>query len=404
MSTFGCQTGDTLVEVMRHRLTLVSVMALVAVLVPAVPTLGTSGRMSVSSDTTLTEDHLGGVDIVADDVTLDCAGNSVIGPGIDGRHGIDLGDVSGVTVKNCTVTGFVAGFDIYSSNGNRFIGNASSGNDAGFTLRFSSENVLQDNVVDGNQFAGFFVTDESSGNLLEGNTASNNDVGFQLAGLGVAGNTVRHNFATGNLDGYSAITSSPGTGNLYFDNACVGNTDDSTPSGLCGRFADDGSTLFEADTEWMAAEGITQGCGPALFCPDDLVTRGQMAAFVVRALGYTDNGGGNLFSDDNGSIFEDEIDKMATAGVAQGCAPDLFCPDAFVTRGQMAAFLSRALNLPDGAVNTFVDDDGSVFEADIAKIAEASITKGCTTDGTRFCPDDFVTRGQMAAFLRRGLE
>ena len=392
---------------MSHRLTLVSLMALVAVLVPAVPTLGTSGRMSVSSDTTLTEDHLGGVDIVADDVTLDCAGNSVIGPGIDGKHGIKLGDVSGVTVKNCTVTGFVAGFDIYSSNGNRFIGNTSSGNDAGFTLRFSNENVLRDNVVDGNQFAGFFVTDESSGNLLEGNTASNNDVGFQLAGLaglGVAGNTVRHNFATGNLDGYSDITSSPGTGNFYFDNACVGNTVDSTPPGLCGRFADDGSTLFEADTEWMAAQGITQGCGPGLYCPDDFVTRGQMAAFLVRALGYTDNGGGNLFGDDNGSIFEDDIDKLATAGVTQGCGPGLYCPDAFVTRGQMAAFLSRALNLPDGAVNTFVDDDGSIFEADIAKIAEAGITKGCTADGSKFCPNDQVTRGQMAAFLRRALE
>ncbi len=99
--------------------------------------------MSVSSDTTLTEDHLGGVDIVADDVTLDCAGNSVIGPGIDGKHGIKLGDVSGVTVKNCTVTGFVAGFDIYSSNGNRFIGNTSSGNDAGFTLRSADPDDIQ---------------------------------------------------------------------------------------------------------------------------------------------------------------------------------------------------------------------------------------------------------------------
>jgi len=388
---------------MSHRLTLVSLMALVAVLVPAVPTLGTSGRMSVSSDTTLTEDHLGGVDIVADDVTLDCAGNSVIGPGIDGKHGIKLGDVSGVTVKNCTVTGFVAGFDIYSSNGNRFIGNTSSGNDAGFTLRFSNENVLRDNVVDGNQFAGFFVTDESSGNLLEGNTASNNDVGFQLAGLGVAGNTVRHNFATGNLDGYSDITSSPGTGNFYFDNACVGNTVDSTPPGLCGRFADDGSTLFEADTEWMAAQGITQGCGPGLYCPDDFVTRGQMAVFLVRALGYTDNGGGNLFSDDNGSIFEDDIDKLATAGVTKGCGgPGLYCPDDKVTRGQMAAFLVRALGYTDnGGGNLFTDDNGSIFEDDIDKLATAGVTKGCGPG--LYCPDDKVTRGQMAAFLHRAL-
>ena len=97
---------------------------------------------------------------------------------------------------------------------------------------------------------------------------------------------------------------------------------------------------------------------------------------------------------------------MAQAGITKGCNAEgtLYCPNDSVTRGQMAEFLSRALNLPDGAVNTFVDDDGSIFEADIAKIAQAGITKGCTADGTKFCPNDLVTRGQMAAFLRRALE
>jgi S-layer homology domain len=77
------------------------------------------------------------------------------------------------------------------------------------------------------------------------------------------------------------------------------------------------------------------------------VTRGQMAAFLVRALGYTADGGGNLFTDDDTSIFESDIDKLATAGVTRGCNPptnDEFCPNQFVTRGQMAAFLYRALH------------------------------------------------------------
>ena len=65
--------------------------------------------------------------------------------------------------------------------------------------------------------------------------------------------------------------------------------------------------------------------------------------------------------------------------------------------------LCEGLNLPEGAVNTFTDDDGSIFEADIAKVAEAGITRGCSSDGTRFCPDDPVTRGQMAAFIHRAL-
>ncbi len=76
------------------------------------------------------------------------------------------------------------------------------------------------------------------------------------------------------------------------------------------------------------------------------MTRGQMAAFLVRALGYTDNGGGNLLADDDGPVFESDIDKLATAGVTRGCKPpvnDQFCLGSNVTRGQMAAFLHRAL-------------------------------------------------------------
>jgi hypothetical protein len=70
-----------------------------------------------------------------------------------------------------------------------------------------------------------------------------------------------------------------------------------------------------------------------------------MAAFLVRALALTDDGGGNTFTDDNGSIFENDIAKLATAGITQGCNPPdntMFCPNDFVTRGQMAAFIHRA--------------------------------------------------------------
>ena len=109
--------------------------------------------------------------------------------------------------------------------------------------------------------------------------------------------------------------------------------------------------IFAADIVWLAEEGITKGCNPPVndeYCPDDFVTRGQMAAFLVRFLGLTDNGGGNLFVDDNGSIFEGDIDRLATAGITKGCNPPTnnnFCPNSFVTRGQMAAFLHRAADL-----------------------------------------------------------
>jgi hypothetical protein len=71
-----------------------------------------------------------------------------------------------------------------------------------------------------------------------------------------------------------------------------------------------------------------------------------MAAFLVRAFGYSNAGSGNYFVDDNGHIFENAIDKLRVAGVTLGCNPptnNRYCPNDYVTRGQMAAFLKRAL-------------------------------------------------------------
>ncbi|HVR32219.1 MAG TPA: S-layer homology domain-containing protein, partial [Acidimicrobiia bacterium] len=173
-----------------------------------------------------------------------------------------------------------------------------------------------------------------------------------------------------------------------------------------GTFRDDDASEFESDIEWLVAAGITQGCDATnhLYCPTAAVARDQMAAFLTRALGLTTSAS-HSFTDVGGSTFESEIAAVAAAGITQGCTADgtRFCPADPVTRGEMAAFLVRALQLPTGAANTFVDDDGSLFEADIAAVAAAGITRGCTADGTRFCPTDPVSRGQMAAFLRRAL-
>jgi hypothetical protein len=71
-----------------------------------------------------------------------------------------------------------------------------------------------------------------------------------------------------------------------------------------------------------------------------------MAAFLVRAFGLPDLGMHDLFNDDNGSIFEAPIDRLGATGVSKGCNPpdnDEFCPHDYVTREQMAAFISRAV-------------------------------------------------------------
>ena len=176
-----------------------------------------------------------------------------------------------------------------------------------------------------------------------------------------------------------------------------------------GTFVDDDGNTHEGSIEAIASEGITRGCNPPVndhYCPEDAVDRGAMAAFLARAFELpatsTDH-----FGDDDGHLFEDEINRLATAGITRGCNPPgntAFCPDSEMTRGEMAAMLARAFDYPSWDEDRFTDDDGHLFEDAIQSIAAAGVTVGCDPPAnTRFCPDNTVTRAEMATFLARAL-
>ena len=166
-------------------------------------------------------------------------------------------------------------------------------------------------------------------------------------------------------------------------------------------FTDVESSIFEGDIVWLYESEVTTGCSSTTFCPDEFVTRGQMAAFLDRALALRTTST-DYFTDDSGTIFEMNINRLAASEITTGCSPTTFCPDDAVTRGQMAAFLDRALALPKTTTDYFTDDSSSIFEKSINRLASSGITTGCSA--TTFCPDDVVTRGQMAAFLHRALK
>jgi hypothetical protein len=166
-------------------------------------------------------------------------------------------------------------------------------------------------------------------------------------------------------------------------------------------FTDIASSIFKADIEWLWAEEITTGCTPTKYCPDSQVYRDEMASFLARMfdLPPTPN---DYFSDDEGNIHQDSINRVAAAGITLGCnlPPTQYCPHDVVRRDHIAAFISRAvpLTIGDGR-NYFRDENGSEFEVNIDRAAAAGIASGCGT--WRYCPDGKYTRGQMAAFLHR---
>lgn len=166
-------------------------------------------------------------------------------------------------------------------------------------------------------------------------------------------------------------------------------------------FYDTAGSPFLADIEWLAAAGISNGCGGGAFCPSSAVSREQMASFLRRALGLP-AAGTDYFWDDGASPHQDDINRVAQAGIANGCGGGAFCPGNLVSREQMASFLSRALGLPAPSGDYFWDDSGSIHEDAINRLAEAGITTGCA--GGQYCPSASVTREQMAAFLHRAFD
>jgi hypothetical protein len=175
------------------------------------------------------------------------------------------------------------------------------------------------------------------------------------------------------------------------------------------RFIDDDGNIHEANIEAIAAAGITNGCNPPLddrYCPLRSVTRAEMAAFLVRALGEENSlpTYHHYFVDvPDGAWYTGYVERLYELGITTGYDDQTYRPDALVSRAEMATFLARAFSLPATTTDYFTDDDGSFFEPNINSIAAAGITNGCNTDHTFFCPNQNVLRDQMASFLARSL-
>jgi hypothetical protein len=167
----------------------------------------------------------------------------------------------------------------------------------------------------------------------------------------------------------------------------------------------------------LYADGLTSGCSsqPLMFCPEDIQTRAQMAVFIVRAIYGNDQftyPSTPKFADVGPSDFGFPwIQKLADLGITSGCGTNssgdaIFCPDDPVTRDQMAVFIVRMrlgvnadFYYPTTPYFTDVPADYWAFKY-IQRMKYEGITSGCSP--TQYCPASTVTRGDAAIFLVRG--
>lgn len=151
----------------------------------------------------------------------------------------------------------------------------------------------------------------------------------------------------------------------------------------------------------LVSTGITQGCAPGRFCPAQRVTRAQLATFLARALELPARPPTAFRDVASSHPHAGAIGALSAAGVVNGCARDRFCPDQTVSRAQMASLLTRAFGL-QRAEPDFVDvRRGTTHSREIGALARAEVTRGCAT--RRYCPGGQVTRAEMASFLSRVL-
>ena len=183
---------------------------------------------------------------------------------------------------------------------------------------------------------------------------------------------------------------------------------DGTPS--IDHFTDDNGSVHEADINQIAAMGITRGCATtptAQYCPNTHVTRAEMAAFLLRATGEPDPQptAPNTFTDvPDGEWYTNYVLRAAQLGVDVG-EDGRWRPDDPLTRLEMAQWLTRMFDhviasaSPQGLFDDVNANDWSVVEG----LYGVGVTRGCSAQPLLYCPDNPVTRAEMASFIIRAL-
>jgi hypothetical protein len=159
--------------------------------------------------------------------------------------------------------------------------------------------------------------------------------------------------------------------------------------------------------EKLSTASLATACDDGNYCPDTFVSRAELAMFLEYVVHGTDyvppEANGNLF-DDVGvdGLAVDFIEHLYLDGIVSGCGGSRYCPDDRVTNGQIAELVLKAKHgagyLPLSPVGIFYDVDLSHPAAGwVEQLSAEEIYSGC--GGGNYCPDDLVTRAQLAVIV-----
>jgi Immunoglobulin I-set domain/Right handed beta helix region/S-layer homology domain len=232
---------------------------------------------------------------------------------------------------------------------------------------------------------------------------------------------------TWTLSGGGVITAGQGSRQIVFDAAPPGTTMLCTViENAGGCFSPEAFTNIQVDfldvppanpfhdfIVKVARNGVTAGCGGGNYCGQNPITRAQMAVFLLKSkYGSTHIPpmcSGSVFGDVpcTGGPFDTWIEELAGLGITGGCGGGNYCPNNAVTRAQMAVFLLKTVEdasyLPPPATGTVFADVplSNPVAAWIEELYARNITGGCLVNPLRYCPNNANNRQQMAVFLQK---
>ncbi|WP_281884828.1 S-layer homology domain-containing protein [Paenibacillus sp. YYML68] len=175
-------------------------------------------------------------------------------------------------------------------------------------------------------------------------------------------------------------------------------------------FGDVQGSWAKSDIEQLASKWVLNGTSEGQFTPNGQVTRAELAAMLVRALGLRASIGTASFSDvSKEQWFASTVSTASQVGLINGYEDGSFRPDRLVTREEAAVMMMRAASFAGGKVTadpasiTFADA-GSISswaKSDVAAAVQAKLVNGMTSD--TFVPGQTATRAEAAAMLKRML-
>ncbi len=187
------------------------------------------------------------------------------------------------------------------------------------------------------------------------------------------------------------------------------------PAPACvGRFCDDDGNVHQDNIERIAAWRITLGCDAqdaAKYCPDAEITRRQMSAFLHRAVSQR----WTIQAPEGIQLADVEADEWFrpfaewVVSVGAFSAPGgVFNPGGVVTRADMAIMMIGAFPHLDAVpteTSRFGDAEGLSPEvlAALEGMYQTGVTRGCSAEPLNYCPNQPVTRAQMASFFVRAV-